>query len=317
MSLAFVFPGQGSQSVGMLAELAEAEPGVRDTFDQASNVLGYDLWELCQQGPAADLNATERTQPAMLAAGVAIWRVWREKGGPSPTVMSGHSLGEFTALVCADSLDFDTAIDLVRYRGEVMQQAVPMGEGAMAAILGLDDDDVQQACAEAAEGKVVEPVNFNAPGQVVIAGDSDAVGRAIAVAKRRGAKRAIMLPVSVPSHSRLMRPAAKLFSERLDRTHVRTPLVPEIYTVDIKKHGSPERIREALVEQLFKPVRWADTVRTMVSQGVNAIVECGPGKILTGLTRRIERRKEIHVFSLHDPDSIHTTVPACWEILDA
>lgn len=187
----------------------------------------------------------------------------------------------------------------------------------MAAILGLDDDAAGQACAEAAEGKVVEPVNFNAPGQVVIAGNRDAVERAMEAAKSRGAKRAIMLPISVPSHSTLMRPAAKLFSERLDRTHVRTPLVPEIYTVDIKKHGSPGGIREALVEQLFKPVRWADTVRTMVGQGVNAIVECGPGKILTGLNRRIERRKEIHVYSLHDSESLSAALTACWEILDA
>ncbi len=317
MSLAFVFPGQGSQSVGMLTELAEAEPQVRDTFDQASNVLGYDLWELCQNGPVEDLNATERTQPAMLSAGVAVWRVWREKGGPSPTVMSGHSLGEFTALVCADSLDFETAVDLVRYRGEIMQEAVPMGEGAMAAILGLGDDEVTEACKSAAGPDVVEPVNFNAPGQVVIAGNSAAVDRAIVIARDKGAKRAIRLPVSVPSHSSLMKPAAKIFGERLKRTHVRTPLVPEIYTVDVRKHRSPDGIRDALVEQLFKPVRWSETVRTMISQGVNAIVECGPGKVLTGINRRIERRKEIRVFALHDPATFEVTLPACWESLDA
>ncbi len=317
MSLAFVFPGQGSQSVGMLTELAEAEPQVRDTFDQASNVLGYDLWELCQNGPVEDLNATERTQPAMLSAGVAVWRVWREKGGPSPTVMSGHSLGEFTALVCADSLDFETAVELVRYRGEIMQEAVPMGEGAMAAILGLDDDEVTEACKSAAGPDVVEPVNFNAPGQVVVAGNSAAVDRAIVIARDKGAKRAIRLPVSVPSHSSLMKPAAKIFGERLKRTHVRTPLVPEIYTVDVRKHRSPDGIRDALVEQLFKPVRWSETVRTMISQGVNAIVECGPGKVLTGINRRIERRKEIRVFALHDPATFEVTLPACWESLDA
>ena len=317
MSLAFVFPGQGSQSVGMLTELAEAEPQVRDTFDPVSNVLGYDLWELCQNGPVEDLNATERTQPAMLSAGVAVWRVWREKGGPSPTVMSGHSLGEFTALVCADSLDFETAVDLVRYRGEIMQEAVPMGEGAMAAILGLGDDEVTEACKSAAGPDVVEPVNFNAPGQVVIAGNSAAVDRAIDIARDKGAKRAIRLPVSVPSHSSLMKPAAKIFGERLKRTHVRTPLVPEIYTVDVRKHRSPDAIRDALVEQLFKPVRWSETVRTMISQGVNAIVECGPGKVLTGINRRIERRKEIRVFALHDPATFEVTLPACWESLDA
>lgn len=317
MSLAFVFPGQGSQAVGMLASLAASEPLVEQTFVEASEVLGYDLWKLCQSGPEADLNSTERTQPAMLAAGVATWRVWRRRGGAAPTVMSGHSLGEFTALVCADSLDFRTAIGLVRFRGQVMQAAVPAGQGAMAAVLGLDDEAVEVACAEAARGEVVEAVNYNAPAQVVIAGTTNAVARAIEACKTRGAKRAILLPVSVPSHSSLMKPAAEQLRQRLEQTEVRSPLVPEIYTVDVRKHGHPQGIKEALVQQLFSPVRWAETVRRMVASGVTHILECGPGKVLTGLNRRVERRKEISVFSLDDSQSIDEAVTACWGTQDA
>lgn len=317
MSLAFVFPGQGSQAVGMLAALAAEEPVVEKTFAEASEVLGYDLWKLCQQGPESDLNATERTQPAMLAAGVATWRVWRKRGGPAPTVMSGHSLGEFTALVCADSLDFRTAVDLVRFRGGAMQQAVPIGQGAMAAVIGLDDDAVEAACAEAARGEIVEAVNYNAPGQVVIAGLAPAVERAIEACKTRGAKRAIALPVSVPSHSTLMKPAAEKLRARLDETEVRSPLVPEIYTVDVRKHGHPQGIKAALVQQLFSPVRWAETVRRMVANGATHIVECGPGKILTGLNRRVERRKEISVFAVDDGPSIDLAISACWGTQDA
>jgi [acyl-carrier-protein] S-malonyltransferase len=317
MPLAFVFPGQGSQKVGMLGPLAVAEPVVEKTFAEASAVLGYDLWKLCQSGPETDLNATERTQPAMLAAGIATWRVWRKRGGPAPTVMSGHSLGEFTALVCADSMDFATAIDLVRFRGEAMQSAVPHGKGAMAAVLGLEDEAVEAACAEASRGEVVEPVNYNAPEQVVIAGVTTAVGRAIEACKLRGAKRTIPLPVSVPSHSSLMKPAAEQLRPRLEQTEVRSPLVPEIYTVDVRKHGHPEGIRAALVQQLYSPVRWAETVRRMVSTGVTHIVECGPGKVLTGLNRRVERRKEISVFALEDSESIDAAIAACWGTQDA
>lgn len=317
MSLAFVFPGQGSQSVGMLAALGASEPIVKRTFEEASQVLGYDLWELCQSGPEEQLNSTERTQPAMLAAGVAVWRVWRKRGGPAPTVMSGHSLGEFTALVCADSLDFTTAVDLVRFRGQAMQAAVPVGQGAMAAILGLEDADVEAACVAAAQGEVVEPVNFNAPGQVVIAGTRAAVARAIEACKARGAKRAIDLPVSVPSHSALMKPAAEQLRERLVQTEVRSPLVPEIYTVDVRKHSDPNGIRGALVQQLHNPVRWAETVRRMVSNGVSHFVECGPGKVLTGLNRRIERRKDIFVFAVEDDSSIDEAIRACWERTNA
>lgn len=308
MSLAFVFPGQGSQSVGMLSALAAVEPIVTETFAQASEALGYDLWKLCQSGPETDLNATERTQPAMLAAGVATWRVWRRRGGPAPVMMSGHSLGEFTALVCAESLDFATAIELVRFRGRAMQEAVPAGQGAMAAVLGLEDADVVSACAAAGQGEVVEAVNFNAPGQVVIAGQAAAVRRAIELCKEKGAKRALDLPVSVPSHSSLMRPAAEKLRERLEHIEVRTPKVPEIYTVDVRRHGDPQEIREALFRQLFSPVRWADTVRQMIAGGVTHIVECGPGKVLTGLNRRIERNKEIAMSALEDGAAIDAAI---------
>jgi len=301
----------------MLAPLAASEPIVEKTFAEASEVLGYDLWQMCQQGPEGELNSTERTQPAMLAAGVATWRVWRRRGGPAPTVMSGHSLGEFTALVCADSLDFRTAIDLVRFRGNAMQAAVPVGQGAMAAILGLDDADVEAACAESAQGEIVEAVNYNAPAQVVIAGASNAVARAIEACKAKGAKRAIPLPVSVPSHSSLMKPAAEKLKLRLEETEVRSPLVPEIYTVDVRKHGHPQGIKEALFQQLFSPVRWAETVRRMINSGVTHIVECGPGGVLSGLNRRVERRKEISVFSIEDSEAIDAAIAACWGTQDA
>ncbi|MEM9384959.1 MAG: ACP S-malonyltransferase [Pseudomonadota bacterium] len=315
MALAFVFPGQGSQSVGMLAELAAAEPVVNHTFEEASDALGYDLWALTQAGPVEELARTERTQPAMLAAGVAAWRVWRNRGGPSPTVMSGHSLGEYTALVCADSLDFTTAIKLVEYRGRVMQEAVPAGEGAMAAIIGLTDRQVASACEESvAEGGVCEPVNFNAPNQIVIAGHAGAVERAMQSARDRGAKRVVLLQVSVPSHSSLMRPAAERMRERLEDTLFRHPLVPEIYTVDIGRHGYPEDIREALVQQLYKPVRWVDTIRSMVKEGVNAVIECGPGKVLMGLNRRIERRRELAIHGIYDPATMDEALASLREL---
>jgi [acyl-carrier-protein] S-malonyltransferase len=311
MSLAFVFPGQGSQSVGMLAELGAAEPAVRDTFAEASEVLGYDLWALCQDGPESDLGATERTQPAMLAAGVATWRVWVKQGGPRPLAMAGHSLGEYTALVCADAMDFRTAIDVVRFRGQVMQQAVPLGQGAMAAVLGLDDADLDAACREAAQGEVVEPVNFNAPGQTVIAGNATAVARAIDAAKARGAKRALLLPVSVPSHSSLMLGAADRLAAKLATVDVRMPNVPDVYTVDVRRHTSPDGIRQSLKEQLFKPVRWADTVRAMIAGGATTFVECGPGKVLTSLNRRIERKPELRMLALEDTASIAAALAAC------
>ena len=311
MSLAFVFPGQGSQSVGMMAELGAAEPVVRETFAQASEVLGYDLWTLCQHGPEADLGSTERTQPAMLAAGVATWRAWIGRGGPRPVAMAGHSLGEYTALVCSGALDFKVAVDLVRYRGQVMQQAVPLGQGAMAAILGLEDADLDAACREAAQGEVVEPVNFNAPGQTVIAGNAAAVARAIEAAKAKGAKRAVLLPVSVPSHSSLMVGAAEKLAARLAQVEVRMPDVPDVYTVDVRRHASPDGIRQSLKEQLYKPVRWADTVRAMIASGVDCFVECGPGKVLTSLNRRVERRPDLNMLALEDTASMAATLAAC------
>ena len=313
MTLAFVFPGQGSQSVGMLAELGAVEPVVRATFAEASDVLGYDLWALCQDGPEAELGSTEHTQPAMLAAGVATWRVWSGHGGPSPVAMAGHSLGEYPALVCSDAMDFKTAIDVVRFRGQVMQQAVPLGQGAMAAILGLEDADLDAACREAAQGEVVEPVNFNAPGQTVIAGNATAVARAIDAAKARGAKRAVLLPVSVPSHSSLMRGAAERLAEKLATVDVRLPNVADVYTVDVRRHSSPDGIRLSLKEQLFKPVRWAETIRAMLAGGATTFVECGPGKVLTSLNRRIERRPDLKLLALEDSTSIAATLAACGE----
>ncbi|MBK6348921.1 MAG: ACP S-malonyltransferase [Proteobacteria bacterium] len=313
MTLAFVFPGQGSQSVGMLAELGAVEPVVRATFAEASDVLGYDLWALCQDGPEAELGSTEHTQPAMLAAGVATWRVWSGHGGPSPVAMAGHSLGEYTALVCSDAMDFKTAIDVVRFRGRVMQQAVPLGQGAMAAILGLGDADLEAACREAAQGEVVEPVNFNAPGQTVIAGNATAVARAIEAARARGAKRTVLLPVSGPWHCSLMRGAAERLAEKLATVEVRLPNVADVYTVDVRKHASPDGIRQSLKEQLFKPVRWADTVRAMLAGGATTFVECGPGKVLTSLNRRIERRPDLRMLALEDPASIAAALAACGE----
>ena len=313
MSLAFVFPGQGSQSLGMLAALATVEPVVEQTFAEASAVLGYDLWRLCQQGPEAELGSTEKTQPAMLAAGVAVWRAWRRHEGPRPVAMAGHSLGEYTALVCSGAIDFAAAVDLVRFRGQVMQQAVPLGQGAMAAILGLEDDALAAACREAEQGEVVEPVNFNAPGQVVIAGHASAVARAIEVAKARGAKRAVLLPVSVPSHSRLMLGAAERLAERLASVDVRMPDVAAVYTVDVRTHASPDGIRQALKEQLFKPVRWAETVRAMLASGITTLVECGPGKVLTSLNRRIERRPELAMLAVEDPQGLAAALAACRE----
>lgn len=290
MKLACVFPGQGSQSVGMLAGLAEGYPVVRETFAAASEVLGYDLWKLAQDGPAEDLNRTDRTQPAMLAAGVAAWGVWQARGGPAPAFMAGHSLGEYTALVCAGSMTFEDAVGLVADRGRFMQEAVPQGDGAMAAVLGLDDDQVVAVCESAAQGDVVSAVNFNAPGQVVVAGTAAAVQRTVEAAKRAGAKRAIVLPVSVPSHCALMRPAAERLVQRLEAVAISPPSVPVIHNVDAAPHTDPADIRRLLASQLHSPVRWVDTVQFMGEEGVDTLIECGPGKVLVGLNRRIERR---------------------------
>jgi [acyl-carrier-protein] S-malonyltransferase len=310
MSFAVVFPGQGSQSVGMLKALAADEPVVIETFAAASEALGYDLWQLCQEGPEGLLGSTERTQPAMLAAGVATWRVWQKHGGLLPDAMAGHSLGEYSALVCSGALDFRTAIALVQFRGKAMQAAVPAGQGAMAALLGLEDADVEAACAEAAQGEVVQAANYNSPGQVVIAGAAAAVDRAIEIAKSKGAKRAIKLPVSVPSHSAMMRPAADQLAVRLQSTEFATPAVKDIYTVDVRKHADAAGIRGALVEQLVKPVRWSATIQAIVSAGARVIIECGPGKVLTGLNRRIEKNRDIAMLAIEDSASLQQALQA-------
>lgn len=286
-TFAMVFPGQGSQSVGMLADLAQQFPIVEQTFAEASAVLGYDLWELVQQGPAEELNKTWQTQPALLTASVAIWRVWQEKNGAMPVVMAGHSLGEYSALVCAGVMDFKDAVRLVELRGNLMQEAVPEGTGAMAAIIGLDNDSIAKACAESAEGQVVAPVNFNSPGQVVIAGNKEAVERAGAACKAAGAKRALPLPVSVPSHCALMKPAADKLAVALQEITFNAPRIPVINNVDVAAESDADAIRSALVRQLYSPVRWTETVESMSAQGVAHLLEMGPGKVLTGLTKRI------------------------------
>ncbi|WP_086982958.1 ACP S-malonyltransferase [Vibrio aphrogenes] len=284
---AVVFPGQGSQTVGMLADLGEQYEVVKSTFSEASEALGYDLWALVQNGPVEDLNETFRTQPALLASSVAIWRVWQEIGGEQPQVVAGHSLGEYSALVCAGVIDFKQAIKLVALRGELMQQAVPAGVGAMFAIIGLDDAAIAKACEEAAQGEVVSPVNFNSPGQVVIAGNKAAVERAGELCKAAGAKRALPLPVSVPSHCALMKPAADKLAEALENIEFNTPTVPVINNVDVIAETNPAKIKEALVRQLYSPVRWTEGVIAMHEQGVESLLEFGPGKVLTGLTKRI------------------------------
>ena len=308
MSFAVVFPGQGSQSMGMLSSLAAAQAEIAATFRDASDALGYDLWALTQAGPEERLNATECTQPALLAAGVATWRTWKSRGGADPTFMAGHSLGEYTALVCAGALDFKTAIKLVEYRGQAMQQAVPAGTGAMAAILGLDDEAVRAACAEAARGEVVEAVNFNAPGQVVIAGQAAAVNRAIEACKTRGAKRAIPLPVSAPSHCALMKPAAERLAAQLKGIELRKPAIPVIHNVDVKTHSSADEIRVALTAQLYSPVRWVETVQALASRGVTRLLELGPGKVLAGLTKRID--KSVEAQAVYDPETLQAALAA-------
>ena len=305
MSLALVFPGQGSQSLGMMSLLAQHSALVQATFAEASGVLGYDLWKLCQEGPIEQLNSTECTQPAMLAAGIATYRFWREQGGAPPQVMAGHSLGEITALVAAGSIEFRAAVDLVRFRAQAMQAAVPQGQGAMAAILGLEDSDVEAVCAEAGQGEVVEAVNFNAPGQVVIAGHVSAVDRAAELARMRGAKRVLPLPISIPAHSSLMLPAAARLAERLAATPVAAPAGIVVYGVDVKRHTGPDEIRAGLVKQLHTPVYWAATVRTMIAGGVTQILECGPGKVLTSLNRRIDKSRDLGMSALADPATLN------------
>ena len=300
--LAFVFPGQGSQSIGMLSEISASFPLIKQTFEQASDQLNVDLWKLTQQGPIEELNQTHNTQPAMLAAGVATWRVWCEQTNIRPKWMAGHSLGEYTALVCSSSLQFEDAITLVAERGRLMQEAVPEGIGAMAAIIGLDDEKVIQVCAESSENEVVAAVNFNAPGQVVIAGHIAAVDRAMNATKEAGAKRAIKLPVSVPSHCALMNSAAEKLDKKLQEIKINTPSVTLIHNVDVTSHNTSDSIRHALKEQLFKPVRWVDSIKEMHKQEVNHFVECGPGKVLMGLNRRIVKSAD-HM-TIYDPATL-------------
>jgi len=292
-SLAFVFPGQGSQAVGMLANVAEQFPQIKATFDEASAVLGVDLWQLVQEGPAEVLNRTDMTQPALLTASVALWRVWAEQGGATPAFMSGHSLGEYSALVCAGALDFKDAVKLVNKRGLFMQAAVPAGEGAMAAIIGLDDTAIEAACEQAAQGDVVSAVNYNSPGQVVIAGQTEAVNRAMALCKEAGAKRALPLPVSVPSHCALMKPAAEQLAAELESITISAPVIPVLQNVTAEVTADPDAIKANLVQQLYRPVLWVDCVNSMAGQGVECMLECGPGKVLSGLNKRISRGLEV------------------------
>ncbi|BET43312.1 MULTISPECIES: ACP S-malonyltransferase [Atlantibacter] len=284
---AFVFPGQGSQSVGMLADVAAQYPIVEETFAEASAALGYDLWALVQQGPAEELNKTWQTQPALLTASVALWRVWQQAGGKAPAMMAGHSLGEYSALVCAGVIAFADAVRLVELRGKLMQDAVPEGTGAMSAIIGLDDESIAKACEEAAQGQVVSPVNYNSPGQVVIAGHKEAVERAGAACKAAGAKRALPLPVSVPSHCALMKPAAEKLAVELQNITFNAPAIPVVNNVDVACATDPDEIRNALVRQLYSPVQWTKSVELMASRDITHLYEVGPGKVLTGLTKRI------------------------------
>lgn len=300
--LAFVFPGQGSQSVGMLSALAAQFPLVEETFHEAGRSLDYDLWDLVENGPEDRLNTTENTQPALLTAGVATWRVWLEQGGLTPALMAGHSLGEYSALVCAGSLLFNDAVSLVADRGRLMQSAVPEGEGAMAAILGLDGDELETLCSRAAEGQIVSPANFNSPGQIVIAGDTDAVKRAIELAAAAGAKRTILLPVSVPSHCALMRDAAKEFAERMNNITIETPTIQVLHNIDASSRSDATMIKIALAEQLYQPVRWIETIKKMKEEGITHIIECGPGNVLSGLIKRIDRT--IEVLPVYNPPTL-------------
>lgn len=300
---AFVFPGQGSQSVGMMAGFGDA-PVIKATFVEASDLLRIDLWKMVLDGSAEDLAQTVNTQPLMLTAGIAVWRAWRSQGGAMPDYFAGHSLGEYSALVAAEAIEFSDAVPLVRFRAEAMQQAVPVGQGGIAAILGLDEDGVIAACAEAAQGEIVEPANYNSPGQLVISGSRAAVERAIEAAKARGAKRAMMLPMSVPAHSTLMRPAAERLRERIAAISVAAPKVPVIQNIDVASFNDPVAIKGALVRQLYGPVRWIETIKALADAGMKHVIECGPGRVLVGLNKRIDDR--IQAASIHDQASLDT-----------
>jgi [acyl-carrier-protein] S-malonyltransferase len=299
---AFVFPGQGSQKIGMLAELAAEYPVVQKTFAEASDVLGYDLWNLVQTGSQEEINLTERTQPLLLTASVAVWRVWQEKSGATPAFMAGHSLGEWSALVCAGVVAFKDAVKLVQQRGKFMQEAVPAGMGAMAAIIGLDDALILDACKKAEQGEVVSAVNFNSPGQVVIAGTAAAVERASALCKEAGAKRALPLPVSAPFHTSLMQPAADRLAEQINATVFSSPKVPVIHNVTAQSETSAEKIKALMIEQIYSPVRWVECVNALAAVGVTRTVECGPGKVLSGLNKRIHA--ELATSSIEKPEEL-------------
>ncbi len=294
MTHVYIFPGQGSQSVGMLAELADQYSEVKETFEQASDILQQNLWDLVANGPEQEINRTENTQPIMLCASVAVHKIWAKQFPKAPMYTAGHSFGEYTALVCTGALDFEKTVPLARYRGEVMQEAVPEGQGAMAAVLGLEDSKLIEVCADAAQQQIVEAVNFNAPGQVVIAGDADAVNRAIEMAKAAGAKRAVLLPLSVPSHSSLMRTAADKLRDYLADIELRVTELKVIHNADVKFYDNEQDIKDALYRQLFNPVRWVETIQYMLSEGASVFVELGPGKVLTGLSKRIDRSAACH-----------------------
>jgi [acyl-carrier-protein] S-malonyltransferase len=311
---AFLFPGQGSQSVGMLAELAERHARIQATFEEAGRVLGMDLWQLVCHGPEEELNRTELTQPAILTASVALWRLWNDLGGPQPSKLAGHSLGEYSALVAAGAMDFEQAVAVVAERGRQMQAAVPMGQGAMAAVLGLDDEVVEAICREVAEDQIVAPANYNSPGQIVIAGDAAAVERALHKCSEAGARRAMILPVSVPSHSHLMQPAADAMAGVLAGVELRAPAIPVIHNCDVAEHTDPDEIRAALISQLSKPVRWTESVRAITGGGIMKLAECGPGRVLAGLGRRIER--EAQWVALEQPGAMEETIEA-WREQDS
>ncbi len=308
MSFALVFPGQGSQSIGMLADLAATYPLIKHTFEQASEALSLDLWALSQSGSEEQLNQTDNTQPALLTAGIAVARVWEAQGGGKPTLCAGHSLGEYTALTYTHALAFEDAVRLVAERGRLMQQAVPHNIGAMAAILGLDDNAVKQACAHAAQNEVVSAVNFNAPGQVVIAGHKAAVERAIAACKESGAKKAILLSVSVPSHCALMTPAAERLSETMATLNWQLPDIPVLHNADVMVHTDVEAIQQVLAAQLHQPVRWVESIEKMAAENIQQVIECGPGKVLTGLHKRIN--KSLQALPMFDNASLDKALQA-------
>lgn len=305
---AVVFPGQGSQQVGMLADLATAYPELKDSFAEASEALGYDVWDLIQNGDQEQLNLTEYTQPVLLASSVAIWRLWLSQGGDKPAAMAGHSLGEFSALVCAGALEFAGALRLVRARGQFMQTAVPVGVGAMAAVMGLDDDGIAEACRQSAGDEVVEAVNFNAPGQVVIAGHVAAVERASQACKDMGAKRAVGLPVSAPFHTSLMRPAGEKLEQVLAELRISAPEIPVVHNVHAQTESDPARIEALLVEQIYSPVKWVACVRQLVESGAESVLECGPGKVLSGLNKRIH--KPLNSYTSDAPASFEAALAA-------